>query len=331
MAPDRRPRRARRQDMVADYYAMLGADPGADRASLEAALARCQPLWSSGTRNPKTKHTYQSYLDQIPEIRKALLGDPAARAAYDAELAAARRAERDRVLDELQRLVRLRSAKGGLTVSDRALLREHSDRLGVDPADLARLIEPIPPRPEAPVEVEAVEPPPDVLDPVTRKQIRVALDHLRRARPVRRPRPGSRRPPGRGHRQGRRRAAPLDAEDPGHRREDRLARGRLARPVTPGLAPVEGPLRPDPRARGRGAAGRVDRLRGQGAAQARLRDPRRARRRGGPAGDHRRAGGDPHHPRLPGPRRGPRRHAGLDPQPLDRPPRATSVAAPARA
>ncbi len=101
--------------MVADFYAMLGVDPGADRPSLEAALARCQPTWSSGTRNPKTKHTYQSYLDQIPEIRRALLGDPAARAAYDAELAAAQRAERDLALDELQRLVRLRAAKGGLT------------------------------------------------------------------------------------------------------------------------------------------------------------------------------------------------------------------------
>src|SRR5438067_42076 len=77
--------------MVPDYYAMLGVDPRVDRAALEAALARCQPLWSSGTRNPKTKHTYQSYLDQIPELRRTLLGDPTVRAAYDAELAAAER------------------------------------------------------------------------------------------------------------------------------------------------------------------------------------------------------------------------------------------------
>ena len=166
--------------MVADYYAMLGADPRADRPSLEAALARCQPAWSSGTRNPKTKHTYQSYLDQIPEIRRALLGDPNVRAAYDAELAAVKRAERDQKLDELQRLVRLRAAKGGLTVADRTLLREQSDRLGLDPTDLERLIEPIPPRPEAPSEVEAVDPVVEVLDAVTRKQIRVALEHLRR-------------------------------------------------------------------------------------------------------------------------------------------------------
>jgi hypothetical protein len=67
--------------MVPDYYAMLGVEPGADRAAVEAALARQQPIWSSGTRNPKNKHTYQSYLDQIPAIRQALLGDPAASSA----------------------------------------------------------------------------------------------------------------------------------------------------------------------------------------------------------------------------------------------------------
>src|SRR5205809_6750560 len=105
--------------MIPDYYAMLGVDPKADRATLEAALARCQPKWSSGTRNPKNKHTFQSYLDQIPALRQAILGDPSGRAAYDAELAAGKRVERDRKLDELQRLVRLRAAKGGLTDADR--------------------------------------------------------------------------------------------------------------------------------------------------------------------------------------------------------------------
>ncbi|WP_435005409.1 hypothetical protein P12x_003290 [Tundrisphaera lichenicola] len=166
--------------MVADYYEMLGADPGADRATLEKALARRQPLWSSGTRNPKTKHTYQSYLDQIPEIRRALLSEPSARAAYDAERAEARRAERDQKLDELQRLVRLRAAKGGLTVTDRSLLRDQAGRLGLTSDDLDRLIEPIPPRPETPSEPEDNEPSPDILDAVTRKQIRSALEHLRR-------------------------------------------------------------------------------------------------------------------------------------------------------
>src|SRR3954465_12399939 len=109
--------------MVADYYPMRGGERAADRATLGAALARCQPAWSSGTRNPKTKHTYQSYLDQIPALRQALLGDPAGRAAYDAELAAVRRGERDAKLDALQKRIRLRAAKGGLTVSDRKVLR----------------------------------------------------------------------------------------------------------------------------------------------------------------------------------------------------------------
>ena len=73
--------------MVTDYYTMLGTDPDADAATLEAALVRHQPIWSSGTRNPKNKHTYQSYLDQIPTLRRTLLSDPMVRAAYDAELA----------------------------------------------------------------------------------------------------------------------------------------------------------------------------------------------------------------------------------------------------
>src|SRR3954463_13128619 len=115
--------------MVTDYYAMLGIDPGADPAAVEAALARNQPIWSSGTRNPKNKHTYQSYLDQIPALRRTLLGAPETRAAFDAELAAAQRVERDRKLDRLQALIRLRAAKGGLTVADRGLLRDEAVKL----------------------------------------------------------------------------------------------------------------------------------------------------------------------------------------------------------
>ena len=55
-----------------------------------------QPAWSMGTRNPKTRHANQLYLDEIPALRKALLGDPASRAAYDAELAVVQIAERER-------------------------------------------------------------------------------------------------------------------------------------------------------------------------------------------------------------------------------------------
>jgi len=166
--------------MVPDYYAMLGVDPAADRATLEAALARCQPAWSSGTRNPKTKHTFQSYLDQIPALRQALLGDPTARAAYDAGRAAGLRAERDGKLDALQKRIRLRAAKGGLTVSDRRLLRDEAVKLGLTAEDLDRLAEPIPPKPEAPGDDETPDPPVDALDPVMRRQLRVALDHLRK-------------------------------------------------------------------------------------------------------------------------------------------------------
>ncbi|HWE36039.1 MAG TPA: hypothetical protein VG406_05645 [Isosphaeraceae bacterium] len=166
--------------MVPDYYAMLGIEPGVDRATIEAALAKCQPAWSSGTRNPKNKHTFQSYLDQIPALRQALLGDPSTRAAYDAELAAARRAERERKLDELQRLVRLRAAKGGLTVADRALLLGEATRLGLTEADLDRLAQPYPEKAPDAVEDDPVDPTPDVVDPTTRRQIRLALEHLRR-------------------------------------------------------------------------------------------------------------------------------------------------------
>lgn len=166
--------------MVPDYYAMLGLDSRADRQAIESALARQQPIWSSGTRNPKNKHTYQSYLDQIPTIRLTLLGDPTTRAAYDAELAESRRAERDARLERLKTLVRLRAAKGGLTVTDRSLLRDRARALGLDDEDLGRLIETIPPRPDAPKDDDKPDPPVDAIDPSTRRQIRVALEHLNR-------------------------------------------------------------------------------------------------------------------------------------------------------
>src|SRR4051812_35486529 len=115
--------------MVPDYYARLGVDPGATAAEIEAALRKQQPAWSMGTRNPKTRHANQLFLDEVPALRRALLSGPEARAAYDAELAAAQVAERERKLDELQRRIRLRAAKGGLTPADRSLLREEAGRL----------------------------------------------------------------------------------------------------------------------------------------------------------------------------------------------------------
>lgn len=167
--------------MLLDYYTILEVEPDADRPAIEAALARKQPYWSSGTRNPKNKHAFQSYLDQIPAIRQALLGDPSSRLAYDAERRAANQADRDRRLDALQRLIKLRAAKGGLTVADRRLLRDEAVRVGLNPSDLDRLAEPFPPKPEAPSrrdDDDDDEPTPDILDPVMRRQIRTALDHL---------------------------------------------------------------------------------------------------------------------------------------------------------
>ncbi len=137
-----------------------------------------------GTRNPKTRHTNQLYLDEVPALRRALLGGPEARAAYDAELAAAQIAEREQKLDELQRRIRLRAAKGGLTSADRSLLRDEAARLGLDEEVLDRLTRLIPSlsTTTGPADVEelADDPPADVLDPSTRRQIRGALEHLGR-------------------------------------------------------------------------------------------------------------------------------------------------------
>ena len=143
-----------------------------------------------GTRNPKTRHTNQLYLDEVPALRRALLSGPETRAAYDAELAGAQIAEREQKLDEFQRRVRLRAAKGGLGPSDRALLREEAAKLGLDEDVLDRLTRLIPVLAEAPPgratgKTDDVEPPADVLDASTRRQIRSALEHLGRARPLR--------------------------------------------------------------------------------------------------------------------------------------------------
>jgi hypothetical protein len=167
---------------VPDYYARLGVDPGAARAEIEAALKRMQPAWSMGTRNPKTRHANQLYLDEIPALRRALLSDDTSRAAYDAELAMVQVAEREIKLDELQRRVRLRAAKGGLSPTDRRILGDEAQKLGLTEDDLLRATRPIPTLVEAASLDEDAEldqdSPADVLDPSTRRQIRVALEHL---------------------------------------------------------------------------------------------------------------------------------------------------------
>jgi hypothetical protein len=168
--------------MVPDYYARLGVEPAADRVEIEAALQKKQPLWSMGTRNPKTRHANQLFLDEIPALRRALLGDPTSRAAYDAELAMVRNAEREQKLDELMRRVRLRAAKGGLGATDRKLLADEAARLGLREDELLGLTRPIPnlieaPSPNGDAELDPA-PLADVLDPSTRRQIQVALEHL---------------------------------------------------------------------------------------------------------------------------------------------------------
>jgi hypothetical protein len=168
--------------MVPDYYARLGVNPAAERAEIDAALKRMQPAWSMGTRNPKTRHANQLYLDEIPALRRAILSDPASRAAYDAELAMVQVAEREGKLDQLQRRVRLRAAKGGLSLSDRRLLGDEAAKLGLSEDDLLRMTRPIPNLVEAAkfdadAELDR-DPPANVLDPSTRRQIRVALAHL---------------------------------------------------------------------------------------------------------------------------------------------------------
>jgi hypothetical protein len=170
--------------MVADYYTRLGIEPGSSAAEIEAALGKQEPVWSMGTRNPETRHTNELYLDEVSTLGRALLSTPESRAAYDAELAAAQVAEREAGLDELQRRVRLRAAKGGLTVADRSLLSVEAAKLGLGDEALERLTRLIPVFTPV-LQVDSVsqiddEPPTDVLDPSTRRQIRVALEHLGR-------------------------------------------------------------------------------------------------------------------------------------------------------
>ena len=55
-----------------------------------------------------------------------------------------RAAEREQLLDELQRRVRLRAAKGGLGATDRKLLGDEAARLGLSEDELLGLTRPIP-------------------------------------------------------------------------------------------------------------------------------------------------------------------------------------------
>ena len=168
--------------MVPDYYARLGVDPaphGRDRGRAPEASSR-PGRWGRGTPRPGTPTS------SISTRSPRAAGPPErgrARAAYDAELAVAQIAEREQKLDELQRRVRLRAAKGGSAPSDRGLLGDEAARLGLT-RGARPATRPIPDpdrdrRARGGDEAD-VEPPADVLDPSTRRQIRVALEHLGR-------------------------------------------------------------------------------------------------------------------------------------------------------
>lgn len=165
--------------MIVDFYELLGIPPGSDRAAIEIALSQRQPEWSALIGRGDDSTRYARYLDQIPALRQALLSTPQARAEYDASLAAVRAAARHRSLDDLQRIVRLRAAKGGLTVSDRQFVRDEAFRLGLAKESADRLLEPFPPLPEAPRDPDD-EPPADVINFESTREIRAVLDALRR-------------------------------------------------------------------------------------------------------------------------------------------------------
>src|SRR5208282_416960 len=272
--------------MVPDYYARLGVDPGADAAEIEAALKQQQPVWSMGTRNPKTRHTNQLYLDEVPALRRALLSGPEPRAAYDAELAAVQIAEREQKLDELQRRVRLRAAKGGLTTADRSLLRAEAARLGLDGDVLDRLTRLIPTltTTTGPADVEELDddPPADALDPATDPRGPRAPGT---ARPVRCAGALPRCSGVDHHGPSRRGAAAVDEESAGHGRKDGLARDHRARPVSSHVAQGPSQVRSDLAAGGRGELRRRDRLCPPGIDASRPGNPRCAHRGSRRAGD----------------------------------------------
>ena len=168
--------------MVPDFYARLGVDPGAQMSEIEAALKRLQPAWSMGTRNPKTRHANQLYLDEIPSLRKASLE----RSSVSRGLRCRAGGRPDcRARPQARRAPKAGSpaqAKGGLSASDRKLLADEAAKLGLSEDDVLRVTRPIPDLIESihsngEAELDQ-DPPADVLDPSTQRQIRVAIEHL---------------------------------------------------------------------------------------------------------------------------------------------------------
>ena len=219
-----------------------------------------QPAWSMGTRNPKTRHANQLYLDEIPALRKALLSDPASRAAYDAELAVAQMAERDA---QARRAATAGPPSGRQGRTERVRSRAPGRRGGQARAERGRPAPRDPTDPEARRGSSVMDDDPSWMPtrPPTCSTRRlagrsawcssiwaVAICMMRsacRAMP-RHPTSSPRRC----------RTPALDEKGPGHRREDGLARNHHACAVAPELAQGRGAVRPDawprrPRSRSR--------------------------------------------------------------------------------
>lgn len=168
------------KDMPLNYYEILGIDRSADSQSIEQALGRKRIEWSKGTRNPKTKIQYQKYLDVIPEIKRSLLSDAEGRKAYDAELDALARKEKLERIEEFERRVRLRSAKGGLSSTDRDELRALAAKFAIDDQSFESITRHIADFAEPPRTQTPPEPAPDVQDKTTRRMIKDVLDQIQK-------------------------------------------------------------------------------------------------------------------------------------------------------
>ena len=165
-------------NMILDYYQILGVDRSADSSTIEQALGRKRIEWSKGTRNPKTKIQYQKYLDAIPEIKRSLLHDSESRKAYDSELDALVRKEKRERIQEFERKVRLRSAKGGLSAIDRDELRVLAAKEAIDDQLFENLTRSIADFNRPSRVQEPPEPAPDVQDKTTRRMINDVLGQI---------------------------------------------------------------------------------------------------------------------------------------------------------
>ena len=169
--------------MVPDYYARLEVDPegrsGRDRG--------CAAAQAAGVVDGDAEPQEPAYLSALPRRDpRAAAGAPGRPGDPRRVRRRARRRPAGRAGGDGSTSCSGGSAsappRGDSGASDRELLVAEATRLGLDDDDLLRLIRPIPGLVEAARAhgdaEDDVDPPADVLDPSTRRQIRVALDHL---------------------------------------------------------------------------------------------------------------------------------------------------------